>query len=109
MTTRRTDLTHVPQFWCLRTVGWPLVALALASGVWFADRQAQKFDTMPVSIPESESGSELAVSAIYQGLTAKGDYYSCVRPPEIRPQHPAYKRLLEACVLLPQPDTLVSR
>mgnify|MGYP001584743652 CR=1 FL=1 len=36
--------------------------------------------------------------ATFHGLTAKGDYYGCVRPAEIRPQHRAYKPLLEFCM-----------
>lgn len=94
--TRRTDLTHVPQFWCLRTVGWPLLALLIAVGGYvFADRQV--IDGLNQSVP-TVPGTEPVESADFHGLTAKGDYYSCVRPAEIRPQHPAYRRLSEFCM-----------
>ena len=73
MTTRRTDLTHVPQFWCLRTVGWPLLALLIALGGWFADRASPS-----VATSGSESGStDVPVSAAFQGVTGKGDLFIC--------------------------------
>lgn len=77
----------------------PLIALLLALGASFADRQPSTADPETAASNKAVGQGEIAVSAIYQGVTGKGDYYSCVRPAEIRPQHPTYKRLLEACVM----------
>ena len=81
----------------------PIIALLIALvGYGNADRQDANF-------PRAGIGNEQpgpAVSAPYHGTTGKGDYFRCVRPAELRPEHPAYKRLLEACVTIPLPNTL---
>ena len=86
---------------------YPLVACLVAVWLWAltADRQARVNVGEPATGESQQAEGKPVVSASFHGLTAKGDYYSCVRPAEIRPHHPAYKRLLEACVVIPLPDT----
>ena len=81
----------------------PLLALLIALGGWFAPgRVADGVAAIPSA--DEVSANEQS-GATFHGVTGKGDYYQCVRPTEIRPEHPAYKRLLEFCTLIPLPDT----
>ena len=84
-----------------KPIALPIIALALALGGWFADQQKFKGGDVNATGLSSETmtaGAAHPTNAVFHGLTGRGDYYQCVRPAEIRPQHPAYKRLLEFCM-----------
>ena len=82
----------------------PIIALLIAGGGWFADRQPSTADPETAASNKAVGQGEIAVSAIsgidngtavtFHGLTGKGDYYVCERT-----------GLIEFCTLIPLPDT----
>ena len=57
----------------------PLLALLLALGGSFADRQPSTADPETAASNKAVGQGEIAVSAIFYGVTGKGDYYVCER------------------------------
>ena len=71
----------------------PIIALLIALGGWFADRQPSTADPETAASNKAVGQGEIAVSAIVHGLNAVGDYYVCERT-----------RTIEFCTLIPLPD-----
>ena len=79
MIRRSTDSLHIPSFWCLRTVGWPLLALVIALDTSFADRQPSTATDNAGASQEALGQREVAVSAtpdLVWGVDGRGVAYT---------------------------------